>query len=640
MQHFIIGTAGHIDHGKTSLLRAITEINCDTHPEEKRRGITINLGFAYLKTPDDKFLAFIDVPGHHKFISNMISGASGIDFVMLIVAADDGVMPQTIEHLKICSLLGIKNGIVVINKKDLADEEQLELVKEEVSEFVEGTFLEDKPVFAVSAHSKEGIPELKDYLLKQDYKLALKEKQDYFRMYVDRVFNVEGFGAVTTGTVLSESVAINDSLTILPANKEVRVRQIQRHGETVEIAPQGTRVAVNLTGLKKRDINLGDIITRFPLPQSDKIDVRISLLENAQELSERFDAILLIGTHKMSVKVKILGAVPEKDDEVFAQIYFSKDWYFVRGDHFILRNSSSNMTIGGGEVIDPLPLNHKKKSKKLTNSLLAIADNKLGYLENKTKERISITELEYFERILQIKEEKILAIVAQSDKIEVLKTKIGNSFIVDKKVYCDVQNSIIKQLAKFHKTNPLSINGVSKKKIAEFVQDIKPYRDAASNEQYINIVMDSLEEEGKIERKQNNWKLAGQRTELNDKEKGQIAIVEGLMKDVGLSNIDLDDLEWEAKQQNIDQRTFKYIIKYLNELNRIVRNGSFCYYGKTLNDARTKLIEYLKTNKDGITVAGYRDMLGVNRKITLQLFEIFEGEKIVFRDGDVRKLRK
>lgn len=640
MQHFIIGTAGHIDHGKTSLLRAITEINCDTHPEEKRRGITINLGFAYLKTPDDKFLAFIDVPGHHKFISNMISGASGIDFVMLIVAADDGVMPQTIEHLKICSLLGIKNGIVVINKKDLADEEQLYLVTEEVAEFVKGSFLEDKPVFAVSAHTKEGIPELKDYLLKQDYELALREKQDYFRMYVDRVFNVEGFGAVTTGTVLAESVTINDSLTILPADKEVRVRQIQRHGETVEIAPQGTRVAINLTGLKKRDINLGDILTRFPLPQSDKIDVKISLLENAQELSERFDAILLIGTHKMSVKVKILGPVPEKEDEVFAQIYLSKDWYFVRGDHFILRNSSSNMTIGGGEVIDPLPLNHKKKSEKLTNSLIAVADNKLGYMESKTNENITITDIEYFERILQIKEEKILNIISESNNIQVLKSKLGNSFVVDKKLYKKVQDLLIKQLTKFHKTNPLSINGLSKKKIAEFIKDIKPYRDAASNDQYLNIVMDSLEEEGKIERNQNNWKLSGQRTELNDKEKAQIAIVEGLMKDVGLSNIDLEDLEWEAKQQGIDQRTFNYIVKYLTELNRIVRIGAICYYGKTLNDARTKLIDHLNTNTSGITVATFRDMLGVNRKITLQLFEIFEGEKIVYRDGDVRKLRQ
>lgn len=639
MQHFIIGTAGHIDHGKTSLLKAITDINCDTHPEEKKRGITINLGFAYLKTPDDKFLAFIDVPGHHKFISNMISGASGIDFVMLIVAADDGVMPQTIEHLKICSLLGIKNGIVVINKKDLADEEQLELVQEEISEFVEGTFLEDKPVFAVSAQTKEGIPELKDYLLKQDYELALREKQDYFRMYVDRVFNVEGFGAVTTGTVLAESVAVNDSLNILPANKEVRVRQIQRHGETVELAPQGTRVAINLTGVKKRDVNLGDILTKFPLPQSDKIDVKISLLEDAGEISDRFDAILLIGTNKMSVKVKILGADPEKEGEVFAQIYFGHEWYFVKGDHFILRNSSSNMTIGGGEVIDPLPLNHKKKSEKLLSSLIYIAASKLSYMEKKTKENVSFTDLEYFEKTLQLKEEKILDIIAQSEEITVLKSKLGNSFVVDKKVYVKFRDEFIKQLTKYHKTNPLSIHGVSKKKIADFIKDIKPYRDPASNEQYLNIVMDSLEDEGKIERYQNNWKLAGQRTSLNENEKAQIASIEGLMKDVGLSNIDLEDLEWEAKQEGIDQRTFKYIVKYLTETNRIVRLGGICYYAKTLNSARTQLVDHLKTNPDGITVATFRDILGANRKITLQMFEIFEGEKIVYRDGDLRKLR-
>ncbi len=640
MQHFIIGTAGHIDHGKTSLLKAITDINCDTHPEEKKRGITINLGFAYLKAPDNKFLAFIDVPGHHKFISNMISGASSIDFVMLVVAADDGVMPQTSEHLKICSLLGIKNGIVVVNKKDIADEEQLEFVKEELSEFVEGTFLENKPVFTVSARTKEGISELKDYLLKQDYELTLREKQDYFRMYIDRVFNVDGFGAVTTGTVLSESVAVNDSLNILPANKEVRVRQIQRHGDTVELAHQGARVAVNITGVKKRDINIGDILTKFPLPKSNKIDVKISILEDGGLLlSDRFDAILLIGTHKMTVKVKKIGFVPEKDNEVFAQIYLNDNWYFVKGDYFILRNSSSNMTIGGGEVIDPLPLKHKKKSEKVLNSFVAVANSKLAYIESKIKENISFTKLEYFEKTLQLKEEKIIDIITHSEEISVIKSKVGNNFVVNKKGYSKFRDELIKQFTKYHKINPLSIHGVSKKKIVDFISDIKPYKDSLSNEQYLNIVIDILEDEGKIERYQNNWKLAGQRTSLNENEKKQIALVEELMKKVGLSDINIEDIEWEAKQEGIDQRTFKYIVKYLSETNKIVRVGGICYYAEILGSARTKLVEYLHSTPNGITVATFRDIIGTNRKITLQLFEIFEAEKVVYRDGDVRKLR-
>ncbi len=513
------------------------------------------------------------------------------------------------------------------------------MCREEISEFVEGTFLEDKPVFAVSSHTKDGIPELKEYLLKQDYELALREKQDYFRMYVDRVFNVEGFGAVATGTVLAESLGLNESIKILPAEKEVRVRQIQRHGETVEMAPQGTRVAINLTGLKKRDINIGDILTRFSLPQSDKIDVKISLLEDSYSISDRFDAILLIGTNKMSVKVKVLCATLDNDDEVLAQIYLNKDWYFVKGDHFILRNSSSNMTIGGGEVIDPLPLNHKKNSQKLAGSLTAIADSKLRYMEIKTKENIAITDIEYFEKTLQLKQDKIIGIIKESDNIQVIKSRLGDSHVVDRKVYDDLTDTIVRQMEKYHKTNPLSINGVSKKKIAEFTKDIKPYRDTISNEQLLTIIMDSLEENGKIVRNQNNWKLAGQRTELSDRERSQIAIVEGMMEESGITNIDLEDLEWKARQKGIDERTFKYIVKYLGELNKIVRLGPVCYYGKSLNTARNILVEYLKNNEGGITVSAFRDLLGANRKITMQLFDIFEGEKLVYRDGDVRLMR-
>ena len=639
MQHFIIGTAGHIDHGKTSLIKVLTDMDCDTHPEEKKRGITINLGFAYLPLGDEKYLAFVDVPGHHRFISNMISGVSGIDFVILIVATNDGVMPQTIEHLKICSLLGIKNGIVVINKKDMVDEDMLELCKEEVAEFVEGTFLEDKPIFAVSSLSKDGIPELKNYLVNEDYKLILKEKQDFFRMYVDRVFNVSGFGAVATGTVLADSISLNDNIKLLPNNNEVRIRQIQRHGKAVDSAQQGSRVAINITGIKKREIQPGDILTKIDLPQSSRIDVKLSLLEPLKENVKRFDAILLIGTYKSTIHVKLLDDDSENNKETrLAQVSLKEDWFFIKGDHFILRNTSSNATIGGGEVIDPLPLNHKKKSDKLVESLSKIIENNLAYIEFKVDERIQLTSTEYFVNVLQLKEEKVLELIDGSETIRYLKSKLGVNYIFNRKDISRMKHAILQNLEKHHKSNPLSVMGVSKKKLTLFTKDVQNFKDSSLYDEILTFVIEELESEKRLIRSQNNWKLPNQRTELSDQEKKQIKLVESLLLENGMNSFDQDDMAKEAFSEGIDERTFKYIIKYLADQKKIVRYGQLSYYSVMIDRAKNSLTDYLSKTKEGITVSQFRDLIQGNRKLAIQIFEIFESEKLLLRKGDERFL--
>jgi selenocysteine-specific elongation factor len=607
-------------------------MDCDTHPEEKKRGITINLGFAYLSLKDDNYLAFVDVPGHHRFISNMISGVSGIDFVMLIVAANDGVMPQTIEHLKICSLLGIKNGIVVINKKDMVDEDMLELCKEEVTEFVEGTFLENKPIFAVSSLSKDGITELKDYLINEDYELILKEKQDFFRMYVDRVFNVSGFGAVATGTVLADTISLNDSIKLLPNNNEVRIRQIQRHGKTVDSAQQGSRVAINITGIKKREIQSGDILTKTDLPQSLRIDVKLSLLEPLKANTKKFDAILLIGTYKSTVHVKLLDDDSEGIKEIrLAQISLKDDWYFIKGDHFILRNTSSNATIGGGEVIDPLPLNHKKKSDKLVESLNKIIDDNLAYIEFKIAERIQLTSTEYFVNVLQLKKEKVLELIDASESIRYLKSRLGVNYIFDRKHISRMKHAILQNMEKYHKSNPLSVMGVSKKKLALFTKDVQSSIDSSSNDEILSFAIEELENDKKLIRSQNNWKLPNQCTELSAEEKSQIKLVESFLLENGMNSFLLDDIAKEAVSEGIDERTFKYIIKYLRDQKKIVIHGQLSYYSIMIDRARKALTEYLKQSNDGITLSQFRDLIEGNRKLAIQLFEIFEIEKLILR---------
>ncbi len=639
MEHFIIGTAGHIDHGKTSLIKALTNMDCDTHPEEKKRGITINLGFAYLPLKDDKYLAFVDVPGHHRFISNMISGVSGIDFVMLIVAANDGVMPQTIEHLKICSLLGIKNGIVVINKKDMVDDDMLELCTEEVSELVKGTFLEDKPIFQVSSLRGDGIKELKEYLQDEDYDLILKEKQDFFRMYVDRVFNVSGFGAVATGTILADAIGTNDVIKLLPNDNEVRIRQIQRHGKTVDTAQQGSRVAINITGIKKRDIQLGDILTKTDLPKSSRIDVKLTLLEAIKDNAKRFDAILLIGTNKMSVQVKLLDKDFEGSKEKrVAQIYLKEDWYFVKGEHFILRNTSSDTTIGGGVVIDPLPLNHKKKSEKLVEALEKYAEDNLAYIEFKVNERIHLTSVDYFVNALQMKEEKVLVLIDQSESIRYLKSRQGVKFIFDKKQISRIKHILLQNLEKYHKNNPLNVTGVSKKKLALFAENSLNSSDAATNDEILGFVIEELEEEKQLSRIANNWKLPNQKTELSDVEKKQIKLVEALLLENGMSGFDIEKMAKEASYEGIEEKTFKHIIKFLGSQKKIIRHGDLSFYHVMVDRARKTVSKFLSENKGGITVSQFRDLIDGNRKVAIQLFEIFEGEKFLLRKGDERFL--
>ena len=283
MKHVIIGTAGHVDHGKTLLVKALTGIDTDRLVEEKKRGITIELGFAHLDFDDGTQAGIVDVPGHEKFIKNMLAGAGGIDLAMLVVAADEGFMPQTVEHLGILSLLGIQDGLVVITKCDMADPEWVEMVKEDVRTHVEGTFLEGKPVFTVSAYTGQGIPELRQALKELVQKAAEKNMRTPFRLPIDRVFSVDGFGTVVTGTLIEGSVSNGDMAEILPGGVQARVRNLQVHDRDVETAYAGQRVAINLAGVKKADLGRGDVIARpGSVRTSLMLDARLQNLKNSQ----------------------------------------------------------------------------------------------------------------------------------------------------------------------------------------------------------------------------------------------------------------------------------------------------------------------------------------------------------------------
>lgn len=636
MEHFIIGTAGHIDHGKTSLIKALTNIDCDTHPEEKKRGITINLGFAYIKRDDGDYTAFVDVPGHHKFISNMVAGAAGIDFVMLVVAADDGIMPQTKEHLKICSLLGIKSGIVVINKCDSVDSDGVELCTEEVKEFVEGTFLEDKPIFTVSALTGMGIDELRDYLLKGDYIVNRRPDKDFFRMSVDRMFNVSGFGVIVTGTVAQNSISVGDSISLVPGDLSCKVRGIQRHSSQVETTYQGTRVAIDLTGVKKEDIEFGSILCDIAPPAITRFDAMLTMMDDVEISENKFDAIMLCGTAKISVKVKIIEYFDDGEGvKATAQIDLNREWYMAYGDNFILRNSSSDHTIAGGEVIDPLSLNHKKMSETLKSKLRLLGLSPINYIENKVVESIEILNIESFIPVLQMKRENIETLLSASENIKLF---AGGKLLIKRKIE-EFSELIIKGFTKYSKTNPLSVIGVTRRKLLDFAGDYTLYKNQKSNDEAASIILDMMEREGIMARNGNNWRLPGMRLEISDTEKSNIQKIESIIASYGYSPFELDDINGEGYSLGIDSRSCKYIITYLLELKRIVRVNEMFFFGEKFSEARSKVIAYLKEHsKEGIKAAEYRDLLGVNRKIAVAHLEAFDKEKTLIRKNDVRYL--
>lgn len=372
MKHVIIGTAGHVDHGKTALIKALTGIETDRLAEEKKRGITIELGFAHIEWPDGTQAGIVDVPGHEKFIKNMLAGAGGIDLAMLVVAADEGFMPQTVEHLNILTLLGIKDGLIVITKKDMVDEEWLDMIKQDVKERAKGTFLEGKPIMCVSAYTGEGIAELKEELYKLVSKAGEKNMRAAFRLPIDRVFSVDGFGTVVTGTLIEGSMNEGDAAELVPGGAETRIRNLQVHGNTVKTAYAGQRVAVNLAGLKKTDVQRGDCVAKpNTVRVSRMLDVKLMNLKNSgRVITNDMQVHLYHGSAVMLAKVVLLERdALEPGESGYAQLRMTEPIAAKNGDRFVIRFYSPLETIGGGVILDDAPMKHKRNVPSVIEAL-------------------------------------------------------------------------------------------------------------------------------------------------------------------------------------------------------------------------------------------------------------------------------
>ncbi|MGA1840724.1 MAG: selenocysteine-specific translation elongation factor, partial [bacterium] len=371
MKHIILGTAGHIDHGKTTLIKALTGVDCDRLKEEKARGITIELGFTYLDLSDGIRIGIIDVPGHEKFVHHMVAGVVGMDLVLLVIAADEGIMPQTREHLDICRLLGVKKGLIAITKSDLVEQDWLDLVMEEVEDFFNGTFFSQGPIIPVSSITGKGLDELKEAIINMVKDLPEHTGEGAFRLPVDRVFTMKGFGTVITGTLLSGEVRTGDTVEVLPQQIKARVRGLQVHNENVEVAMAGQRTAINLQGVEREIIKRGDLLCQPGLMDPEYLlDAKITLLESVPVLKNRTRIRFHTGTTEIFGRVILLDREElEPGQTCLVQFRLEEKIAAMPHDRFVIRRYSPITTLGGGEIIDSHPLKHKRYKEDILEDL-------------------------------------------------------------------------------------------------------------------------------------------------------------------------------------------------------------------------------------------------------------------------------
>ena len=636
MKCLILGTAGHIDHGKTSLVKALTGIDCDSHPEEKLRGITINLGFSHLDLQDGSSLGIVDVPGHHDFINTMVAGAQGIDLLMLVIAADSGIMPQTIEHLQITQTLGIKKGFVALTKVDLVEEESILLVESEIKEFLKGTFLSDCNIIRVSSINGNGLDTLKNHLIDLIGKVDTKFISKIFRMYIDRIFIVSGFGSVVTGSVLGGKVKKSDDVYLLQTNKKLRIRRMERHGKEVEEISAGNRVSLNLIGLNKDEFKKGMLLSDTIIKPTTLLDVKLNLFQNNKKIGCWSDVIFLTGTFKSQAKMHLIDKDKIEGGETgIVQLHFTEPCFVLKGDKFIVRDTSGLKTSGGGEILDPYPLHHRRRTSKIINQLKKIADGK--YVEyifaEVRKKRIPIDLSELAEDSELPNELSDDLFINLPEDIFLVKTD-DKVFLMLKNVHDKIVSDLLHHISNYHKNNPLVETGKTFEELIGIVDKNMP----STQVEVIKSIIGELSDEKKIKKVGNAWSLFSHSVELNHNEQRQLDFVEEFIKNSDKSVPLMSDLSREAGKNGIDEKKLKQILILLTTQNKLFRFEENYLHYSIVNDCKNKLLKYLAHHPEGITVANFRDLIKGNRKICLLMLNLFDDQGITFRDGDLRKI--
>ena len=628
MKNIIIGTAGHVDHGKTALIKALTGIETDRIKEEKKRGITIELGFAYLDLPDGEKAGIIDVPGHEKFVKNMLAGAGGIDLALLVVAADEGFMPQTREHLGILSLLNISEGIIVVTKKDMVDEDWLEIVCDEVRQEVQGTFLENAQIIPVSSYTGEGIEQLRQAIFTMiDQKTQIKNLDVPFRIPVDRIFSVEGFGTVITGTLIEGTMKVGDPVTVYPSRIESRIRNLQVHSQDVQEAYAGQRVAVNLAGLKKTDLNKGDVIA---VPDSMHttmmIDIHLTVLKDCdREIRNATRLHLYHGARDILCKIVLLDRDSVGAGEsCYAQLRLEEEIAVKTGDRFVLRFYSPVETIGGGVILDSNPFKHKRNDAAVLESLKL----KEG---GSDREKISAALRDYSARFetldfLQIQtgipkeqfEQQINKLI--KDKVAF---RVSDNVVIHTDYLNRLKDSAVKLLESYHKENPLR-EGMKKD---EFRNKLIKYEDIS----VVDKITDSLVNRKVLKYVNNCVALADFEVQQdNNQQEIENAFLQG-----GFSPESPDQIA--ARFPKV--KNFKQVLESLVNTGKLVRvEEKILLHADYCNKALTLAKEHVDQNGQ-ITLAEMRDLMGASRKFAVAVLEYWDKRGITKKVGDARTFK-
>lgn len=634
MKHIIIGTAGHIDHGKTTLIRAITGRNTDRLKEEQERGISIELGFTYFDLPSGQRAGIIDVPGHEKFIKSMLAGVIGIDIVLLVVAADEGIMPQTLEHLAILDLLGIKKGFVVLTKSDLVEEEWIELVEEEIREEIKDTFLENSPILRVSSKTGKGIKEITELVDKYSYELDEKDSKDMPRLPVDRVFSISGFGTIVTGTLLSGQLKVGEEVQIYPGDKKGRIRSLQVHDSDVEVAFGGQRVAVNLAGTKKEDIHRGSMIAPLDsMNETMMLDGKIKLLKSLdREILNRTRLKLYLGTKEVLCRLVLLDREALKPgEEAYAQLRLEEEVVAKRGDKFILRFYSPMFTIGGGEVLEPNPAKRKRFDE---NTIKELEIKEYGdtkdivekIIEDKSNNFPSIKELSssssMLEENLKLETEELV-----KDGKVIIYPLTKELYPIHINYFNYIKDKIVEELRKYHEKFPLRI-GMSKEEIrSKYLNKAKA--------RVAEMFIDDLIDKGHLVQVLENIKLKDFQIEYSIEQENIKKDIINLLD----SSLFLPPKKEELLQSlGVSKMDFEEVFNSLLTNGEIIRiNDELFMLNKTLELASQKVVEFIKINET-ISIAQGRDLLATNRKVALGLLEYLDSMKITKRDGEKRTL--
>ncbi|MCU1272168.1 MAG: selenocysteine-specific translation elongation factor SelB [Acidobacteriaceae bacterium] len=630
MKSIVVGTAGHIDHGKTALVKALTGIDADRLEEEKRRGITIDLGFAHtqLSGPSGELLrfGFVDVPGHERFVRNMLAGIGGIELVLLVIAADEGIKPQTREHFDICRLLAIQHGIAVLTKADLVDPETLEVVRLEVEDFLRGSFLEHSPIIPASALKATGLDELKRQLVGIAGQLTARNSNAITRLPIDRVFTMKGFGTVVTGTLVAGTIHKEDELQLFPAAKKLRVRGVQVHGKIAEKAVAGERTALNLAGIDKSELERGMMLSAPGLLQtSSRIDVKLSLLSSAKPLKNSARVHLHAFASETIATVALhQGKLLQPRTEAFAQLRLRAPLLLVPGDRFIIRQFSPVVTIGGGMVLDAFPI--RKLKAEARNHLLKVTsagDRKKILLARIARRSTSGISIERLVSETGWGADAIRAELAASIKDGSV-ARLGTRFL-DSAAITGSKTSLVSALEAFHAQNPLA-PGMSQETLREKF---------ALGSDVFSAIVSMLVTEGKVEAVADLVHLRGRGVVMKDEESQSRRIIEQAFASAGLKVPALKDVLAGLK---IDKTRAQKLVTLLLRDKILIRvSDDLVFHEAALNELR-KSVAKQKARSPKIDVGTFKDLTGVSRKYAIPLLEYLDRERVTRRDGDQRTI--